>query len=229
MAKSNNTKQNKSDHVVKKKKGRPKKKTSKLNSPSKHIEKEEKKGRGRPRKNPIQKKITDPMQTSIINKIHENNYSQDFGRSHLYEDTDVYRPDQNAAFHLPSSRGRLEEEILVKREYIEKLSKIKTRRSQRLAREESNKSLTTEERLRNIEEMVSSLGMMVLALHKKTVNKVKKNMVDDWIRKGYNAETARSIKENMYRDQTYFEKTRKNSSHFMGNESLISEQRSVKQ
>ena len=234
MPKSNTNKQNKSDNVPKRKKGRPKKKTSKLNSPTKHIEKEKMK-RGRPRKTPIEKK-PDAMQTSIINQIHDNVYRKDSNGNMQFDDSGMYRPEQSA-IHQPGSGRRLDEEALEQREMIENMwnktndSKVMTRRSQRLmGRDEPyNKHLSLEERMNNLEEMLSSIGMMVIALHKKTVNKPKKSRFDELIRLGFNVETARTIKKNLLNDNNYFDKVRKSSFHHTGNESMISAQGSVKQ
>jgi hypothetical protein len=233
MAKSSNNKQNKSDILTKRKKGRPKKKTSKMNSPTKHIEKEKIK-RGRPRKHPIERK-PDTLQTSIINHIHDNNLRKELHHN-SYDENEIYRP-EHSTFHQPGSGRRLDEETLEQKEMIENIwnktneSTVKTRRSQRLmARDDQGgRNLTIDERLTNIEEMMSSLGMMILGLHKKTVNKDKKIKLDELIRRGFTVETARTIKENLFRDSNFFDKVRRGSIHYTGNDSMISAQGSVKQ
>ena len=80
-----------------------------------------------------------------------------------------------------------------------------------------------------MEQMISALGMMVFALHKKTVNKDKKGIIDDFIRQGFNPQTASVVQSNLFRDVNYFEKTRKNSVHMTFEGSMISAQNSVKQ
>ena len=66
MGKSNNPKTIKVEGGNKKKKGRPKKKTSKLNSPTKAIEKKERK-RGRPSKASLQKKSDEKFKPNFRN------------------------------------------------------------------------------------------------------------------------------------------------------------------
>lgn len=231
MGKSNTSKHGKSDAPVKKKKGRPKKKTSKLNSPSRQIEKEERK-RGRPRKN-TQSRKTDPAQLTSINRIHQNSFTKPFPHPQPNEDNEAFVP--TTSFDLPIKGQLLNEELREEREMYEEIKNnniernVMTRRDLRSMKKEAwPRALSMEERMSQMEEMISSLGMMIFALHKKNVNKDKKLMIDEHIRSGYNIDTARVIRENLTRDPNYFDKTRRNSIHYP-NESMAATQGSVKQ
>lgn len=229
MPKSSGVKHGKADVPGKKKKGRPKKKASKLNSPSRKIEKEERKGRGRPRKNPP-KPCVEPLGIEGMRRGPQ----QLFGRGLVNDDNDEFVP--RPTFQEPGLGKLLDEEALEQREALEDVrankleSHVMTRRSLRsmTIKEERARVPGIEERISRLEEMLQCLGMMVLAQHKKTVNKDKKQMIDEHIRRGYNVETARVIRENMLRDPNYFDKTRRNSVHY-ANESQLSLVGSMKQ
>jgi hypothetical protein len=234
MAKSINPKQGKPDTAVKKKKGRPKKRASKLSSPTKQIEKETRKGRGRPRKDANQRKPSSSI-LALNESIHAENPMTSL-RDWKKDDNEEYVPENLFAAPLGQRGLKGMEEMREKFEVMPDVydapheSLVKTRRSQRLMiREETErKEQTIEDRLSNLENMISSIGMMVFALHKKTVNKSKKDMIDDYIRKGFNADTAVHIKESLMRDVNYFDKTRKSSVTINMEGSMLSVQNSVK-
>ena len=228
MAKSNNAKTPKLEAANKKKKGRPKKKTSKLNSPTKMIEKKERK-RGRPPKASLQKK-SDLSQLPLISDMHMD-------KVFLKErQDDSFDPRQNFAEPVHHRKHKLNEEYLENFEALRDIqdnqvqTSILTRRSKRLRQEDDFGKLGgIYKRFEHLEQMMSALGMMVFALHKKTVNKDKKGIIDDFIRKGFNYQTAKVIETNLLRDVNYFEKTRKNSVHLNFEGSMISAQGSIKQ
>lgn len=210
---------------VKKVKGRAKNSSGLT---SKMIKKEERK-RGRPRKN-MQIRKNEVTQLPNIARIHQNPPKESFPHPQTNEDSEAFVP-----FDLPIKGHHFNEEIREQKEIYDDLKynnmgrSVLTRRDHRSMKKETwPNALSNEERMTNIEEMISCLGMMVFALHKKTVNKDKKQVIDEHIRRGFNAETARLIKESMLRDSNYFEKTRRNSIHYP-NESMGVVQGSVKQ
>ena len=228
MGKSNNPKTIKVEGGNKKKKGRPKKKTSKLNSPTKAIEKKERK-RGRPSKASLQKK-SDLSHLPLIADVH---LDKQFMKEKQDESFD---PQQNFSVPVPNRKQKLNEEYLENYEALRDIqdnqvqTSILTRRSKRLKQEDDSVKLgNLYKRFDQMEQMISALGMMVFALHKKTVNKDKKGIIDDFIRQGFNPQTASVVQSNLFRDVNYFEKTRKNSVHMTFEGSMISAQNSVKQ
>ena len=233
MGKTINSNKGKAETPARKKKGRPKKKPAKLDSPTKQIEKEERKGRGRPRKNPIARK-PNPAILALNDNIHLNQATLTESKW-LSEEAHTFPLD--SGFGVPHSLkgARLADEARDQAQmdrpgYAQNPEGSgKSRRNQRMLREErEKKQVAIEERLRNMETMMSCLGMMVFALHKKTVNKGKKDMIDDYIRRGFNAGTAVMIQEQMMRDVNHFEKTRKNSVTLNMEGSMMSGQNSVK-
>ena len=236
MGKSNNAKPLKSEHPIKKKKGRPKKKTSKLNSPTKNIEKEERKGRGRPRKTAAYKKsdsLKIPMMKDVPNDII---FVKDIFKKVKNETDEPFQQEHNFSVPLGKRNNKINNELLEKNETLRYLQgtqvqkNVLTRRGMRMKiEEEALEKNVILQKFEQIEEMLSCLGMMVFALHKKTVNKDKKTIIDDYIRQGFNSQTAEVIKTNLLKDVNYFEKTRKNSVHVNIEGSMISGQGSVKQ
>ena len=235
MVKSNNTKQSKADQPVKKRKGRPKKKASNLNSPTKHIEKDERKGRGRPRKN-AQYRKPNQLSLELAKSINENQtFANTVEKDWQRDDAEEYKPETTYK-KMMGYNQKVNEEMRENYEASQGLylnnneTFVKTRRSRGLMRDEiSRADPTIEERLIKIEQMISCLGVMVLALHKKPLKKNKKEMIDGFIRKGFNAGTAQTIMENMLNDTNLFEKTRKNSINFAMEGSMMSGQGSIKQ